>query len=280
LQYVAGKYAQKNKINFVWGTNGEDSAEFWKNLKRLKRAKKSGLRKAILVPLKALEDSYINKGMKLSSVVINQSEHQKKETKRLLHKEGEILPSYFLVPEKKLQKEKIVLWLANLSPNKQADLYVKLINSCKMNDWKAVLGGGTSDRNYENEIRRLVDGSEISMEGKIKFEDSFGFYEQSSIYVNTSKPDADGLPNAYIQSWLHGTVVISLHHDPNGWMNTHNIGFSADGNFEALQHKLQELINHPELLKTMSANAIKFSKETFGSQSILEGYIKHFKKEE
>ena len=278
LQYVAGKYAVKNKINYVWGTNGEDSAEFWKNLKRLKKANKSIAKKAVLFPLKALEDSYINKGMKMSTAIINQSEHQKKETKRLLNKEGEVLPSYFAIPEEQITKENIVLWLANLSPSKQPDLFIKLIKSCRLEDWKVVLGGGTTDKNYESQIKSLVENSPVSMKGQIKFKDSFKYYKRSRIYVNTSKPEADGLPNAYIQSWLNGTVVISLHHDPNGWMKTHDIGFCAHGNFEALKNKLQELINNSSLLQTMSNNATKFAKETFASQKIIDSYIKKFSK--
>lgn len=278
FQYIAGKYASKNKINYVWGTNGEDSAELWKNVKRLKDTNKSIIKKVALFPLKAFEDSFINKGMRWADVVINQSEHQQKETKQLLNKNGIVLPSYFVKTEYPIKKENKILWLANLSPNKQPNLFIELIKSCRLNDWKAILGGGTTDKNYENQIHNAIGETPIVLKGKIDFKDSFSYYNTSKIYVNTSKPEADGLPNAYIQSWLNGVVVLSLHHDPNRWMEKHNIGFCGHGDFEALAKKLQFLMNEPKYLQTMSDNATKFAAETFASSSTLEEYIKQFKK--
>lgn len=277
LQFVAGEYSKKHHINYVWGTNGDDSAELWKNVKRLKNTKKSLIRKIALWPLKAFEDRYINKGMKLTSSIINQSVHQQKETKRLLDKDGIVIPSFFLRTEQQIIKENKILWLANLSPGKQPDLFVKLMNECIQEGWSAILGGGTSDKNYENEIRSAIQKESVSMKGKIKFEDSFNYYLHSKIFVCTSLKE--GLPNAYIQSWLNGTVVLSLYHDPNRWMETHNIGYCSHGDFEALKVRLQQLMNAPEELQVMSDNAIAFAKETFANQSILGEYVKLFERE-
>ncbi len=279
LQYVAGKYAGRYNIPYVWGTNGDDSAEFWKNVKRLKKSNKKMYKKLFLLPVKAYEDYFINKGMKMADTVINQSIHQQKETKRILKKEGVILPSYFINTniEGENKKKNQVLWLANLSPNKQPEVFVKLIKACSLNTWEVVLGGGTSDKNYENKISGLTNGLPIKTTGKINFKDSFAYYKSSKIYINTSIPEADGLPNAYIQSWLIGTVVLSLNHDPNHWMETYNIGFCAHGDFEALKLKLQQLIKAPKLLETMSDNAIKFAAKTFSNPIIIDKYIELFK---
>lgn len=274
LQYVGGKYAAKHKINYVWGTNGDDSAEFWKNLKRLNISNKSFLKKIMLFPLKALEDIFINKGMKLATTIINQSEHQQKETKKLLGRNGIILPSYFLKTECRDSKENIILWMASLSKNKQPYTYINLIESCDLNGWNAILGGGTTDKSFENQIRDSVVNLSITFVGKVDYNHTFNYYCKSKIFVNTSV--REGLPNAYIQSWLSGTVVLTLNHDPNGWMKKYNIGFSAKGDIVALKNKLQELINNPITLQTMSDNAVKFASETFANSNIIEEYINHF----
>ncbi|MDD7886237.1 glycosyltransferase family 4 protein [Flavivirga sp. 57AJ16] len=277
LQYVAGVYAKKNNIQYVWGTNGDDSAEFWKNTKRLKLSKKIGIKKLGLYPFKIVEDFFINKGMKMANVIINQSLHQQQETKRILNKNGIVLPSYFFYRKTNMVKKNHILWLASLSPNKQPELFLRLIDTCDLNDWKAILGGGTKNKMYESKIKSLITNkNSVRVLGEVAFKDSFKYYETSKIYINTSKPDADGLPNAYIQSWLSGTVVLSLHHDPNNWMGTHNIGFSAKGDFNALKEKLKRLINEPEMLETMSDNAVKFATKTFTDSTIIQNYIKLF----
>ena len=277
LQYLAGKYAKEQNIPYVWGTNGEDSAEFWKNVKRLNNKKKSFFRKLLLLPLKAYEDVYINKGMKLSNHIVNQSANQQRTTKKNLNKEGVILPSYFLPIKPSEVKENQILWLANLSKGKQPEIFIELIKNIDLKNWQAILAGGTLDGTYKEEIEQRASSVNIIMHGKIDFEDSFSYYKNARIYVNTSKPNADGLPNAYIQSWLSGTVVFSLHHDPNSWMKDYNIGFCAHGDLAKLVKSIQEIINDPKRLEVMSKNAKKFAEKQFSSSSIIEKYILLFK---
>lgn len=273
MQLVAGRYAKKHNINYVWGTNGEDSAEFFKNKQRLFSTNKSFVKKMMLLPFKLQEDWVINKGMKMSPIIINQSINQQKRTKENLNVEGVLLPSYFLPSENVNQKKKQILWLATLAPNKQPDLFVNLLSKVELKDWKGIIGGGTSDKNYEQKIKDSAKNLAIEIVGKIAFSESFNYYESARLYVNTSRPDSDGLPNAYIQSWLSGTPVLSLHHDPNNWMRDKNIGFCAHGDMNLLEKKLQELIDNPSIIEDMSKKSLDFGLETFANSSTLETYI-------
>jgi glycosyltransferase involved in cell wall biosynthesis len=272
LQFVAGRYAQQHQINFVWGTNGDDSAEFYKNVKRLRSAAKPLFKKMLLAPLKLYEDTYINCGMQMATHVVNQSEQQQEATRQILKKEGVVIPSYFLPEAKGFEKENILLWLATLSPKKQPHLFVELVKNLKhKEDWKAILGGGSNHLDYAERITKQAK-PEVECIGKVPFTASNDWYAKSKIYINTSLPEADGLPNAYIQSWLNGTIVLSLHHDPNHWMEKHQIGYCANGDFQALQDKLQHLINHPHIIDDMSINARKFAEQTFANHAIIEQY--------
>ena len=277
MQYVAGTYAKAHNITYVWGTNGDDSAEFNKNVKRLRESGKSILKKAFLYPIKAYEDKYINKGMKMAQSVVNQSEEQKLATKKHLGKSGTVISSYFFMPIQKIEtKENVILWLANLSKVKQPELFVEIIKKIKVSDWSAVLAGGTNVASYQTHIDELSAGTIIKTLGRVDFKASFQYYNRAKIYINTSQPDADGLPNAYIQSWLSGAIVLSLHHDPNQWMKTHNIGYCSNGDVNKLALKLQELIESPDMLSQMSANAKTFAKQQFSNDSIIESYVKLF----
>lgn len=276
MQLVAGKYAKKHNINYVWGTNGEDSAEFYKNKQRLFSTKKSFVKKLMLLPFKLQEDWVINKGMKMSPIIINQSINQQKRTKENLNVEGVLLPSYFLPSENVNQKKNQILWLATLAPNKQPDLFVNLLSKVELKDWKGIIGGGTSDKNYEQKIKDSARNLAIDIVGKIAFSESFNYYESARLYVNTSRPDSDGLPNAYIQSWLSGTPVLSLHHDPNNWMRDKNIGFCAHGDMKLLEKKLQELIDNPSIIDDMSKKSLNFGLETFANNNTINTYIDLF----
>ena len=277
FQYVAGRYAHKNNKIFVWGTNGDDGAEFWKNTRRLLASSKGPGKKILLLPLKILEDRYINIGMKMPSVIVNQSVQQQESTRTILHKEGIILPSYFLPVDNQIKKENLILWLANLSHGKQPEVFIQMIRDLNMQSWKALLGGGTTDAIYASKIKNLISGLPIQLAGKITFRDSQSFYQKARLYVNTSKTGSDGLPNAYIQSWLSGTPVLSLHHDPNNWLNERGIGFCANGNYDRLKQKLQQLINEPSQIIEMGRNAQQFAEGTFSNAAIIDKYFNLFK---
>lgn len=276
MQYVAGVYANKANISYVWGTNGDDSAEQWKNLKRLKQSKKGIIKTLVLLPLKAFEDIYINKGMKMPTAIVNQSVQQKDAVKKLLNKEGVVLPSYFLPVAHQTEKKDMILWLATLSIKKQPDKFIDIIKRANLKKWFAVLGGGTDNKSFRDYIDKELKGTDIDSLGKIDFKDSFKYYQEAKIYINTSLPEADGLPNAYIQSWLSGAIVLSLHHDPNSWMEKYNIGFCSYGDEEKLVSKLQELIDNSQLLSEMSSNAEQFAKQQFSNDKIIDSYIKLF----
>jgi len=279
FQYVAGRYAHKNNKIFVWGTNGDDGAEFWKNTRRLLASSKGPGKKILLLPLKILEDRYINIGMKMPSVIVNQSVQQQESTRTILHKEGIVLPSYFLPVDNQIKKENLILWLANLSHGKQPEVFIQMIRDLNMQSWKALLGGGTTDAIYASKIKNLISGLPIQLAGKITFRDSQSFYQKARLYVNTSKTGSDGLPNAYIQSWLSGTPVLSLHHDPNNWLNQKRIGFCAHGDFLLMKRKLHELINDPMQIEVMGNKAREFAEKEFSDPKIIDTYIRLFRGE-
>jgi glycosyltransferase involved in cell wall biosynthesis len=73
-------------------------------------------------------------------------------------------------------------------------------------------------------------------------------------------------------------MVLSLHHDPNDWMNIHNIGYCSHGDIEELVLRLKWLVDHPNELSKMSENAKIFATHQFSNNTIIESYIKLFNK--
>lgn len=108
--------------------------------------------------------------------------------------------------------------------------------------------------------------------GNVSFDKSNEWYASASLFVNTSLPKADGLPNAFIQAWYNGAVVLSLYHDPNGWITKERLGFCANDDFDALVANTIELMNNPAELKQMSDLCRAFAYETFAREEIVQSY--------
>lgn len=274
FQFVAGRYAKKNKKVYVWGTNGDNGAEFWKNTRKLLSSPRSVFKKAILIPLTIFEDSFINRGIRFSPLIINQNLKQQLATRNNLKTDSIILPNYFLPVSNYRQKENKILWFATLAPFKQPEIFIDLINETDLHGWQAIIGGGTTDIKYERRIQNLVIGKPIELLGKIPFDESFQHYHRSRLFVSTSK--WEGLSNAFVQSWLSGTPVLSLNSNPNNWLNEKNIGFCAQGDFIRLKQKLQELINNPDEIERMAEAARDFAAKTFSSETIIDTYLSIF----
>lgn len=277
ILYSAGKYAKKHNVPFVWGTNGDDSAELWKNIKRLKENKKALIKKVMLFPIKAFEDLYINKGMKLPQYIVNQNEHQKEQTVKLLNRQSSIINSYYFIDEKKEKPIKDqVLWLARWSKEKQPALFLNMVSNISQPDVTFVMAGDPQNISANNELVKKAKALHISTPGKIAYNQVNSYFSKALVFVNTSY--REGVSNTFIEAMLHGVPVLSLNSNPNNWLSDYNIGYCANGNVMDLTRVLDDLLNNREQLKKMSEDARSFAKQQFSNDSIIESYINLFQK--
>ena len=281
LTYVGAKWAKRNSKIFMWGSNGEDGCDFWKNIKRLIRSKRAPWKKMVLMPNALLQDILIHKGIRGANYVVNQTENQKRRLWRNFHKNGVVIPSYFPVLPKDSdaqEKEKTVLWLANLSPEKQPEVFLKLARYCQdCENWKFVLAGGSENKAYFHQISKRANGlPNLEIRGAVPFEESNRLFSKASLFVNTSIMEAEGLPNTFIQAWLSKTPVLSLVHDPNGWIKKHNLGFCAGGNSSVFLEMGRKWLREPGLIVDMGENCQRFAIKTFATEKIIDAYLELF----
>ena len=275
-QFVAVIYCRYHKTSYIWNTNGRDSPELWKMIRRLFRGNKNLFKKLFLIPITLFHDILINYGIKNSKIIVNQTQDQKDYTKKLLSVNGIVIPNVFPAVKKRTEPKNQFLWLANLSRSKNPEIFIQIYKSLKNKNWTATLVGGTRDNDYFNYIRDECSFVNIKFVGKVDFFDTYKYFNESKIYINTSDKHADGLPNAFIQAWNSGNIVISLNHDPNGWIKKHNIGYCAHGNVKSLINKLISLQSNDVELAKMRKNALAFSKNKFSSKKIISQYINIF----
>jgi glycosyltransferase involved in cell wall biosynthesis len=282
LTYVAGKWSRRNGKKFVWASNGEDGCDFRKNIKRLMKSRSPLWKKMLLSPNALLQDILIHKGIRGTESVVNQTENQKEKLRRNFQKNGVVVPSYFPVPAEEsgpLKKEKIVLWLANLSPWKQPEVFLKLAGHCHdCKGWKFILAGGTKKGSYFQKISEQAKVlPNLKIAGPIPFEESNKFFSKASLFVNTSIMEAEGIPNTFIQAWLSSTPVLSLVHDPNGWIKRHSLGFCAEGNLKSFFETGKALIKNESALVTMGEDGRKFALNMFATEKIIDTYVELFR---
>jgi glycosyltransferase involved in cell wall biosynthesis len=114
------------------------------------------------------------------------------------------------------------------------------------------------------------------MLGAVPFDESHALYARASLFVNTSRVEADGLPNSFIQAWLHGTPVLSLHHDPNGWIEGEGLGLCARGDTRRFLAGARALLADDGLRAAMGARCARFARETFAAEETIDAYVTLF----
>jgi len=277
LTYTAAQWSQKNGKKFIWGTNGENSCEFWKNIRIVKKSQKSLWRKLLLYPYMAIQDRLIHRGIQGADQVVNQTDHQKNQLKKNFGKEGIVLPSYFLPPSlKSPKKEKIVLWLASLTRNKQPELFLKFVEHNQDINWKFILGGGTKDKKYWHKLsRQAAQLKHLEMIGPVPFEETHHYYAQASLFVSTSLNE--GISNTFVQAWLNRTPVLSFSQDPNGWIEKYHLGYCAHNDVKDFLRQGRAFLEKQERLENQQESCVQFANKTFAAQEIIDTYIDIFK---
>jgi glycosyltransferase involved in cell wall biosynthesis len=210
---------------------------------------------------------------------VAQTRTQAEGLRRNYGKEGLVLPSLFEeTGGAGGTKERSVLWLASLSHSKQPELFLDLARACgDLEGWSFLLGGGTRVEAYRREIESLAASLEgVRLLGAVPFDRSHALYARASLFVSTSRPDGDGLPNAFIQAWLHGTPVLSLHHDPNGWIEGQGLGLCAKGDRGRFLEGGRALLGDDELRAAMGERCKKFARKTFSAEETIDAYLALF----
>jgi glycosyltransferase involved in cell wall biosynthesis len=225
-------------------------------------------------------DGLIHRGIRGAGAVVNQTEHQKLRLLANYGREGRVLPSYFPRPtgEKAPGRENVVLWLGNLSPAKQPEIFLDIAESCRGEaGWKFFLAGWGKDTGLAGRVMSRAEGlPNVDAIGAVVFRDTWWWISRAAFLVNTSRPEAEGLPNTFVQAWLSGTPVLSLHHDPNGWIEKHGIGFCAHGDVRALEAECRRLMKERDLIIPLGESARRFAERTFSADSTIDAYLEIF----
>jgi glycosyltransferase involved in cell wall biosynthesis len=277
LLFAASDWANRHGRLSVWGTNGEDSCEFWKNTKLTVLSRRPLLKKIARLPYAVRMDRLIHRGVRSAGAVVNQTEYQKERLMKNFGKDGVVLPSYYVPPkaEELPGREKLVLFLGNLGPVKQPEIFLDLAEECKeLGGWKFALVGPGRDTRYTEEIAvRARSLPNVELVGEVAFTETWKWLGRAALLVNTSTPQAEGLPNAFVQAWLAGIPVASLHRDPNGWVARNTLGICAHGSLGRFREECIALMQDDLHRNRIGEICRRFALRTFSSETIIDRYM-------
>lgn len=164
-----------------------------------------------------LIDYLVEYGKNNAHKVLTQTNYQKQGFENNFGRKAYLIRNSFpFRPDKKQQKENIILWVANFRPFKQADIFIRLAEALKTIGWKFVMMGeidGAGQKEHYSRLFEEVTNKNFEYIGHVSYSESLDWFEKARILVNTSL--FEGFSNTFIQAWVCKTLLISMNADPD-----------------------------------------------------------------
>jgi len=274
LTGVAARAARACGGKFVWASSGESGVRRRKYLGQ-QLAKKKGWKRLLHWPIYARADRLYESGIEAADLVLVQTETQREELRKEFRRDSVVFRSgHPSPPESVLHKPQppVVLWIGAIKPAKQPQMFLDLAAKCRDSDARFVLVGRVEDPKWRTTLAAAArNHPKFSHRDEVPFDQVSAVYAEASVLVNTTVPDYEGLPNAFIQAWLHGVPVVSLHSNPDGILEREGIGYYA-GTFEGIVDRVKHLLLHTTEREAMGRKARAVAEKQFGIERILDEF--------
>nr|WP_319398937.1 glycosyltransferase family 4 protein [uncultured Carboxylicivirga sp.] len=204
-----------------------------------------------------LIDKMVEWGKRNARLVIAQNKLQKETFKRSFRKKPIVIPSSF-PPIENLEdnKENIVLWVGNMTPDKRPELFIEMVRNLKQREgWRFVMIGKPNKEIEE------YKGDEVEILGELSYHDTLEWFIKSTVYVNTSS--REGMPNTFIQAWFTKVLVLSLAVDPDKMLSELQRGNVFNDNVKAMSAFVDRIISGEEGFNLKLENAIMRASREF-----------------
>lgn len=198
---------------------------------------------------------------KFAYIIITQNKYQHDT---LIHEygcENIIIYNGFEIKKRNIVKNKknYILWVARCDSWKQPEVFLQLVKNNP--DLKfCMICPQSQDESFFNNIRKqALMIKNVTFINFVPYNEIDKFFEHALIFVNTSL--YEGFPQTFIQATMNGVPIVTLHVNPENFLDTFQCGYCCNGDVELLNNKIKELTGDRKKYKILSDNAYKYAIE-------------------
>lgn len=276
--FVLGRYSKRTGSKFIWICTDDRAPrkDLHREVTRV-RIVNNGMifSKRIVLKINAtIKDFLRNLGMAYVDLAFTQNNNQFNTLINEFGIKSERMISGHKTPDLRRSVEerfahKRILWCGNFGVRKRPELFIELAYRLKGLGITSVMVGGST-----TEIEKYQDCKDfILFIPKVSFQDSLEFFDEATLFVNTSNCHGDGFPNTYIQSWLRGVPVLSFGFDPDDVIKEKRLGFIADS-IEHAKLQIASLFADYDEYVSLSQNVVDYSLENHTVEIMANNFIK------
>jgi glycosyltransferase involved in cell wall biosynthesis len=199
-----------------------------------------------------LEKLAVESGAKHATRIVVQTRHQAQLLQKNYARVADaVVPNFHPPAAEALDKSGplTVIWIANLKPWKQPEVFVRLANSLSSySEVRFVIVGApaatSGNKRWQLALKQGIQNApNLQYLGQKSHAEVNALLARAHIFVNTSVHE--GFPNTFIQAWLRDVVVVSLQVDPDHVLEQRGVGIVAHSE-AALASAVRNLIDNPD----------------------------------
>jgi glycosyltransferase involved in cell wall biosynthesis len=183
-----------------------------------------------------VNDALFRLGVRLADRIIVQTVEQTRMCEETFSREAALIKSIAEPAEQRSGRPDAFLWIARLVWYKRPLEYIELARSVpdatfRMVGVRVPLASGENDLIGEVE-RAAADVPNLELLSPRPRPELMELVDAAVAIVNTA--DFEGMPNIFLEGWSRGVPALALTHDPDGVIESHDVGWFARGSKEKL----------------------------------------------
>ena len=261
---IAALYAKQSAVKLIWhiASDNDVSPTSKDNIKRRMT--------------RFLDRLLLNYGIRNADIIAGQTRYQSDLLEKRFGRKCDVLiPIGHPFPPRENMKfgRVTVLWVANLKPLKQPEIFVRLAREVgNANNVSFVMMGrpAGSAKWFNRLMEQIQDVPNLQYLGEVTQDEVNRCLSEGHILVNTSR--YEGFSNTFVQAWMRQVPVVSLNADPDHILAQERIGFCS-GTFTRLCSDVRVLIENKALREEMGVRARLFAKDNHSVEKMVEKVI-------
>jgi glycosyltransferase involved in cell wall biosynthesis len=259
---IAAYYAVQNNCKMVWHVASDNDVLPFQKTNNF-----------LITSFRYIDKKILEYGVMSSHYIIAQTNQQAEYLKKHYGRTAtEVIYNFHPMPRENIKKTNPIkiVWISNFKPFKQPEYFIRLARDLRNlgKKVKCIMIGAPAHLplNWQSSIENKIDEEDnLAYLGVRPLEEVNSILAKAHIFVNTSL--FEGFANTFIQAWMRKVPVVSLHCNPDGILERHNIGFFS-GTYEKMLQRVIELIKNPALRDEMGERAQVYAFERHSEKNI------------
>lgn len=161
-----------------------------------------------------------------------------------------------------------ITWIARAERWKKPERFLDLAESFPDESFLMIMPDA-GDNAFRNRIKRRATSVEhITFLDYVPPDQIDRYFRKSRIFVNTS--NSEGFPNTYVQAARAATPILSYTVNPDGILDTYDMGICAEQSFSKLKDGLRFLLKEEKSRSKMGQNARRYALEHHNLEQVIE----------